>query len=92
MQVAIQIYYLNSNGTSWTKVDSLTDDYVVYADDILITRKGKYSFDGINWKGIDKSGMNNTSAELTNIYYGGSSLISSCSPVSSGMVYAHLVK
>ena len=87
------IYYLNSNGTSWTKVDSLTEDYVIYADDdILITRKGKYSFDGINWKNVDKSDLNNISAELANIYYGGGSLISSLSPATSGMIYAHLVK
>ena len=87
------IYYLNSNGTSWTKVDSLNDDYVAYADDdILISKKGKYSFDGINWKNVDKSDLNNISAELANIYYGGGSLISSLSPATSGMIYAHLVK
>lgn len=85
-------YYLNSNGTSWTQI--LSGECAIYGDDnILITDTCKYSFDGINWKTADRSGLNNTTAyKCSTIYYCGGSLVMTPSSSSYGMAYAHILR
>ena len=90
--LAMGVYLLESDGITWTK--TLSNDYLVYGDDsILITRKGKYSFDGINWKGIDRSGLHaTTSYEINNILYNGGSMIMKPTTTKNGMAYAHILR
>ena len=85
-------YYLNSNGTSWTQI--LSGECAIYGtNDILITDTCKYSFDGINWKTADRSGLNSTTSyKCGYIYYCGGSLVMTPSSSSYGMAYAHILR
>lgn len=86
------VYVLGSDGITWTK--TLSNDYLVYGDDnILITRKGKYSFDGVNWKGIDRSALNaTTSYDISSILYDGGSMVMKPVSTTNGMAYAHILR
>lgn len=89
---AIGVYVLGTDGKSWTK--TLSNDYIIYGDNsILITRKGKYSFDGVNWKDPDVSGLNaSTDYTITKVFYDGGSFVMSPNSGSQGMAYANLLK